>query len=422
MDTLLTIVKYITDSLGAMVIMPLFLIVLGLAFRMKPLKAFRSGLLVGIGFQGINLIIGLLGNAVSPAATALAEKVGLNFNIIDVGFPTVGAAAWATPIAALVIPIAILINVIMITLKLTKTLNIDIWNMFHFILAGGIAYLISGSIAVGLVVSAIFSIITLLLADWDSKTWQEYFGLEGTSCSTLATMTSAICSFIVNKIIDFIPGIRDFDINPAKINKLKGIGDPMFLGFFIGIILSLLGGLPLDKVLNTGVGIAAAMVLLPRMVSLLMEGLAPISRAASDFTKKKLKGRTLLIGMDCALGIGDPTVIAASTIMIPFAVLLAVLLPGNGFLPIVSLTGLTYFCVPAAAYSKGNLFRTIVTMLIFYTLHIYVINAICPLVTGLATWAGVDLPAGASLIAGGNPEHAFLLLIKPILSIFGLAG
>ena len=422
MDTLLTIVKYITDSLGAMVIMPLFLIVLGLAFRMKPLKAFRSGLLVGIGFQGINLIIGLLGNAVSPAATALAEKVGLNFNIIDVGFPTVGAAAWATPIAALVIPIAILINVIMITLKLTKTLNIDIWNMFHFILAGGIAYLISGSIAVGLVVSAIFSIITLLLADWDSKTWQEYFGLEGTSCSTLATMTSAICSFIVNKIIDFIPVIRDFDINPAKINKLKGIGDPMFLGFFIGIILSLLGGLPLDKVLNTGVGIAAAMVLLPRMVSLLMEGLAPISRAASDFTKKKLKGRTLLIGMDCALGIGDPTVIAASTIMIPFAVLLAVLLPGNGFLPIVSLTGLTYFCVPAAAYSKGNLFRTIVTMLIFYTLHIYVINAICPLVTGLATWAGVDLPAGASLIAGGNPEHAFLLLIKPILSIFGLAG
>lgn len=422
MDTLLTIVKYITDSLGAMVIMPLFLIVLGLAFRMKPLKAFRSGLLVGIGFQGINLIIGLLGNAVSPAATALAEKVGLNFNIIDVGFPTVGAAAWATPIAALVIPIAILINVIMITLKLTKTLNIDIWNMFHFILAGGIAYLISGSIAVGLVVSAIFSIITLLLADWDSKTWQEYFGLEGTSCSTLATMTSAICSCIVNKIIDLIPGIRDFDINPAKINKLKGIGDPMFLGFFIGIVLSLLGGLPLDKVLNTGVGIAAAMVLLPRMVSLLMEGLAPISRAASDFTKKKLKGRTLLIGMDCALGIGDPTVIAASTIMIPFAVLLAVLLPGNGFLPIVSLTGLTYFCVPAAAYSKGNLFRTIITMLIFYTLHIYVINAICPLVTGLATWAGVDLPAGASLIAGGNPEHAFLLLIKPILSIFGLAG
>ncbi|MGN8913021.1 PTS galactitol transporter subunit IIC [Anaerofustis butyriciformans] len=422
MDTLLVVVKYVTDSLGTMVVMPLFLILLGLAFRMKLSKALRSGLLVGIGFQGINLIITLLSNAVSPAATALAEKVGLNFNIIDVGFPTIGTAAWATPIAALVIPIAILINVIMLSLKFTKTLNIDIWNMFHFILAGGIAYLVSGSVVVGLIVSAIFSIITLLLADWDSKTWQEYFGLEGTSCTTLAIMTSAICSFIVNKVIDLIPKVRDFDINPAKINKLKGISDPMFLGFVIGIVISLIGGLPVAQILNTGVGIAAAMVLLPRMVSLLMEGLAPISSAASAFTKKRFKGRSLLIGMDCALGIGDPTVIAASTIMIPFAILLAVLLPGNGFLPIVSLTGLTYFCVPAAAYSKGNLFRTIITMLIFYTLHIYVINAISPLITELVHWAGVALPEGASLVAGGNPEHALLLIIKPVLSLFGLAN
>lgn len=421
MDNLLTIVKYITDSLGAMVIMPAFLIILGLIFRMKPMKAIRSGLLVGIGFKGINLILSLLAEAVGPAATALAGKVGLNFNIIDVGFPTIGTAAWATPIAALVIPVAMLINVIMICLKLTKTLNIDIWNMFHFILAGGIAYLLSGSVVVGLIVSAIASIITLLLADWDSKTWQEYFGLEGTSCSTLATMTSSICGFCVNKVIDHIPGLKDFDINPNKVSKYESITDPLFLGFIIGIVLSIIGGLPVAQILNTGVGIAGAMILLPRMVSLLMEGLSPISKAASDFTKSRLKGRELLIGMDCALGIGDPTVIAASTIMVPFAILLAVILPGNGFLPIVSLTGLTYFCVPAAAYSKGNLFRTLITMIVFYTLHIFVINAISPQVTELVRWAGVGLPKGAQFVAGGNPEHAFLLLIKPILKLLRLA-
>ncbi len=422
METLLNIVKYITDSLGAMVIMPLFLIILGLIFRMKPLKAIRSGLLVGIGFKGINLIIALLAESVTPAANALAESVGLNFNIIDVGFPTVGAAAWATPIAALVIPVAFVINIIMLATKTTKTLNIDIWNMFHYILAGGIAYLISGSVIIGLLVSAIFVVLTQILADWDSTVWQEYFGLEGTSCSTLAVMTSAICATVVNKIIDFIPGLKDIDMSPEKINNLKGIGDPMFLGFIIGVVLALIGRLPVAQVLNTGVGVAATMILLPRMVSLLMEGLAPISRAASDFTKAKFKGRTFLIGMDCALGIGDPTVIALSTIMIPIAVLLAVLLPGNGFLPIVSLPGLVYFAVPAAAHSKGNLFRALVAMIIFYILHIYVINAISPLVTGLATWAGVELPAGATLIAGGNPEHGFLLFIKPILSIFGLAN
>lgn len=43
MDTLLVVVKYVTDSLGTMVVMPLFLILLGLAFRMKLSKALRSG-------------------------------------------------------------------------------------------------------------------------------------------------------------------------------------------------------------------------------------------------------------------------------------------------------------------------------------------------------------------------------------------
>lgn len=422
MEQLLVIIKYITDSLGAMVIMPLFLIILGLIFRMSFLKAVRSGLLVGIGFQGINLIIGLLGTAVAPAATGLAEKIGISFNIIDVGFPTIGTAAWATPIAALVIPLAMIINIIMLSLKWTKTLNIDLWNMFHFILAGGLAYLFSGSIIAGLVVASVFVVLTLFIADRDSSKWQEYFGLEGTSCTTLAIMPSLFCSYVVNKIIDLIPGLRDFDINPSKFSKIEGIGEPMILGFIIGAILSVLGGLPLASVLNTGVGIAAAMVLLPKMVALLMEGLSPISKQATTYVKSKFVGRDLLIGMDCALGVADPVVITCSTIMIPIALVLAIILPGNGFLPIVSLTGLVYFCVPSVSYSNGNLFRSIVSMTIFYAFHLYVITAIAPQITELALWAGVTLPDGAKLIAGGNPEHILLLIIKPILSLFGFGS
>ena len=136
MEKLLEVTKYITDALGPTVIMPLFLIVLALVFKMSLFKALKSGLMVGIGFQGINVIINLLGTTLSPAATALAENVGKPFPIMDVGFPTIGAAAWSSPIAALVIPVAILVNILMLVLNRTKTLNIDIWNMFHLILAG----------------------------------------------------------------------------------------------------------------------------------------------------------------------------------------------------------------------------------------------------------------------------------------------
>lgn len=266
MEKLLEVTKYITDALGPTVIMPLFLIVLALVFKMSLFKALKSGLMVGIGFQGINVIINLLGTTLSPAATALAENVGKPFPIMDVGFPTIGAAAWSSPIAALVIPVAILVNILMLVLNRTKTLNIDIWNMFHLILAGSLAYLVCDNLLIALLVSAIFAVIILVIADKTSDSWQEYYGLEGTSCTTLPNMFTMILAYFINRLIDKIPKVRDIDINPEKVQNIKILSEPMFLGFIIGVVISWVGGLPLATVINTGVGVASSMILLPRMV------------------------------------------------------------------------------------------------------------------------------------------------------------
>lgn len=419
MEKLLEVTKYITEALGPTVIMPLFLIVLALVFKMSLFKALKSGLMVGIGFQGINVIINLLGTTLSPAATALAENVGKPFPIMDVGFPTIGAAAWSSPIAALVIPVAILVNILMLVLNRTKTLNIDIWNMFHLILAGSLAYLVCDNLLIALLVSAIFAVIILVIADKTSDSWQEYYGLEGTSCTTLPNMFTMILAYFINRLIDKIPKVRDIDINPEKVQNIKILSEPMFLGFIIGVVISWVGGLPLATVINTGVGVASSMILLPRMVSILMEGLSPFSKAATTFVKNKFHRKELLIGMDIALGLGNPVVIACSTIMIPVAILLALVLPGNEFLPIISLTGLIYFCVPCVQYSKGNLFRALVIMIIFYCTQLYVITALSPQITALVVSSGIDLPEGAKLIAGGNPEHLFLLPIKWVLNLLG---
>ena len=408
MEKLLEVTKYITDALGPTVIMPLFLIVLALVFKMSLFKALKSGLMVGIGFQGINVIINLLGTTLSPAATALAENVGKPFPIMDVGFPTIGAAAWSSPIAALVIPVAILVNILMLVLNRTKTLNIDIWNMFHLILAGSLAYLVCDNLLIALLVSAIFAVIILVIADKTSDSWQEYYGLEGTSCTTLPNMFTMILAYFINRLIDKIPKVRDIDINPEKVQNIKILSEPMFLGFIIGVVISWVGGLPLATVIITGVGVA-----------ILMEGLSPISKAATTFVKNKFHRKELLIGMDIALGLGNPVVIACSTIMIPVAILLALVLPGNEFLPIISLTGLIYFCVPCVQYSKGNLFRALVIMIIFYCTQLYVITALSPQITALVVSSGIDLPEGAKLIAGGNPEHLFLLPIKWVLNLLG---
>ncbi|MFO7343315.1 MAG: PTS transporter subunit IIC, partial [Bacillaceae bacterium] len=53
------IIQKIVD-LGASVVLPVIIFLFGLILKMKPSRAFRAGLVVGIGFIGINLVIGLL--------------------------------------------------------------------------------------------------------------------------------------------------------------------------------------------------------------------------------------------------------------------------------------------------------------------------------------------------------------------------
>ena len=72
----------------------------------------------------------------------------------------------------------------------------------------------------------------------------------------------------------------------------------------------------ITKVLQVAISLAAVMVLMPRMVALLMEGLIPLSEAAREFLQKKAGNREIYIGLDSAIAIGHPTSIATAALMI----------------------------------------------------------------------------------------------------------
>ena len=107
-------------------------------------------------------------------------------------------------------------------------------------------------------------------------------------------------------------------LNPDSIRKKLGIlGEPIFLGLFIGIILAALAGESLADVILTGINVGAVMLLIPRMVSILVEGLTTVADASRKFMTSKLKGREFYIGLDSAILIGSPSVIASGLLMVP---------------------------------------------------------------------------------------------------------
>ena len=55
--------------------------------------------------------------------------------------------------------------------------------------------------------------------------------------------------------------------------------------------------------------VAAVLLLIPRMISLLMEGLMVISEATQEFLKKRFPGKEIYIGLDAAVATGHPFVI-----------------------------------------------------------------------------------------------------------------
>ena len=241
MNTIITITNFIT-SLGSTVMLPIIILILGLILKMKLSKAIVSALTIGVGFVGLGLIIDLLSGALDPVAKALVERFGLDLTALDVGWPAASAIAFGTTIGALIIPIIFLFNIILLSLKLTKTLDVDIWNYWHFAFSGSIAYLWSGNnLIVGIVVALIHCFISFKIADITASKVQDFFNIPGISIPQAEATATVPIVFILDKIIDRIPVIKDININIENIqNKVGILGLPLVMGTIIGLILGLL--------------------------------------------------------------------------------------------------------------------------------------------------------------------------------------
>src|SRR5690625_5236211 len=127
-------------DLGASVMLPIIFLIFGLILGVKLGRAFRAALTIGVGFIGLNLVIGLLTDNLGPAAEAMVANYNLNLQTIDVGWPAASAIAYGTLLGSMAIVIGIGVNIILLIIGRTKTLNVDIWNFWHVAFTGSLIY------------------------------------------------------------------------------------------------------------------------------------------------------------------------------------------------------------------------------------------------------------------------------------------
>lgn len=395
-------------SFGASVMMPILFTIIGLCIGMNFGKALKSGLFVGVGFVGLGVVTALLTTNFNGPLSSISDFYHLQLNVFDMGWPAAAAVAYNTAIGALIIPVCLGINFLMLITKTTRTVNIDLWNYWHFAFIGAVAYFVMGeSLAWGYFAAIVCYIITLVCADLTAEKFQKYYDLEGISIPQPFCQSFMPFAIVLNKALDKIPGFRHLDVDAEGLKKKFGeLGDPLVLGVIVGALIALFGEAGhitgfdayvkemqaadasatatdatmavVKSVLSLGVIMGAVMELIPRITRLFIDGLMPISEKTKELVNKKFNGKKVYIGMSPALVIGHPTTLVVSLFLIPTILALAVFLPGNQFLPLASLAGMFYLFPIVLPYTKGNVVKTFVIGLVALVLGLYFVTDMAP--------------------------------------------
>jgi len=423
MSYILSFFNYI-QGLGATVMMPIIICIFGIILGTEKGKSLRAGLTVGVGFIGLNLVIGALGSNLGPAVQQMVTRFGLHLSVIDVGWPAAAAIAFASTVGMVIIPVCLLVNIVMILTNTTQTIDVDIWDYWHFAFTGALVAIVTGSQTAGLVAAVLNMVIIMVIGDYTAPGVEKTLGLPGVSLPHGFSGAYAPIAIVINKVIDFIPGINKIDINMDKIQEKFGVfGEPIIVGSVLGIVIGAVAGYDFAKVLQLGITMGAVLVLIPRMASLLMEGLLPISDAASEFINKHFSNRgKMYIGLDSAVGVGHPLTLSVSLILVPLTLLIAVILPGNKVLPFADLAVIPWMFVLITPVVNGNGFRALINGLVVLAFGLLISTNLAPLITTAAINAKYQMPSGATQISsicdGANPLTWAIVR----LNNFGWAG
>ena len=403
-------------GLGASVMMPVIFTILGCLIGIKFSQALKSGLKVGVGFVGLGVVTALLTSNLGPALKGMTELYHLNLPYFDLGWPAAAAVAYSTAVGAFIIPVCLGVNVVMLLTKTTRTVNIDLWNYWHFAFLGAMVFFTTGSLAWAFYAAIVLYVITLCMADFTAKGFQSYYkDMEGISIPQPFCQSFTPFAVAIGWLLDRIPGFGKLNIDAEGLKKKFGLlGEPLFLGLVIGCAIGCLRCDSLAAVrdsipaiLKLGVTVGAVMELIPRITGLFIEGLKPISQAVQEKLSTRLKtsqtsqtlqtSQTFSIGMSPALVIGHPTTLVVSILLIPVILFLSVVLPGNKFLPLASLAGMFYLFPCVLPITKGNVLKTFIIGLVALVAGLYFVTNLTPAFShaiGAAKLDGITVPEG----------------------------
>lgn len=215
------VTQFIND-LGNFIFIPVIFLVLMKLLGRSWGESFSSAMKVGIGFIALTMVISFMLDKMQPAITGLAKSTGSSLSAIDVGGAATAVMGFGSNIGAVVIPLCVGVNIILLLLKVTDCINVDVFNLHQNASMGAIVYAFSGSFLYGILTAALFHVWALIGADLGAKKNNEFFSLpKGVSISHPVANTYLIFAYPFNWIFDHIPGLRHWNMTAKTFRRFR---------------------------------------------------------------------------------------------------------------------------------------------------------------------------------------------------------
>ena len=411
-------------TLPSPVMMFLIFLTLNLMLRIGISKSIKSAFMYAMGLFALSTFAFdvFLGTVVN-VANAMVENLNISMTVVDFG-SGITPVILSNPVVVWAIPIGIAVNAIMLVTKLTKTLDVDIYNMLYFWGMPAVLVLVAtDNVTYAILSIVITAVLTLKVADWTAprihKVLPQYTGL---SFPYVYSAFYAPVAYWFNKLFDKVPFIRNSTLSADTIQKKLGVlGEPGIIGFILGIVMAVLGKYGLSDALFTGIKLGASMYFIPLSTKILIQGLNETTSVMTEWVKRKFKDREIYVGLDGVLLAGLPESLAVGLLFVPIALIVAMILPGNKVLPVGMLSVGFILVGLFMPFFKMNILKGAIFCVIVVSCELYIGTVLAPVFTEIAISSGYEIPYGAVQItnAGNFPNLVCVKIFEFIQSIVG---
>lgn len=375
------------DVMIPSVLMLIVLTIISVAVGVKFSRALEGGIKLAISITAIGAVMNILTTSFPQALQAFVERTGIELSITDVGWAPLATITWGSPYTLYFLLVMIVVNIVMLLLNKTNTLDVDIFDIWHLAITGLFAMYMGANLLVTTLLVIFIGVLKIINSDLMKPTFNDLLDAPDENPMTTTHMNYMVNPIVMlfNKIIDkLFPFLDKYDFDAAKLNSKIGFwGSKSAIGVYLGIFIGLLAGMKIMDTLTLAFTAATCLELFSVIGQWFIESVEPLSQGIADFANKKLGGRTLNIGLDWPFIAGRAEMWASANILAPIMLLIAIILPGNKVLPLggIIAMGLT----PALlVVTRGRILRMIIIGIFMLPVFLWSGTLIAPYATEAA--------------------------------------